>query len=290
MKTLLQRKDGRALDEMRDIRISYNVFEYAAGSVLFELGKTKVLCAITLQQGVPHFLKGKRVGWLTAEYAMLPAATNIRSARESELGRRNGRSVEISRFIGRALRTIIDLSKIGERTIIIDCDILQADGSTRTACITAASLALEQAQKHWLDTHIISTPILLDSLLALSIGLRSGDVLVDLDFEEDSSIDADFNIVLTKSGKFIEIQGAAERSSYTLAQLLCVQETAVRVAALLFNTYLKSENEQFSLISKMGDTALARVLNISYQQQTVQMKNREKVPLFSLKNRLNSGS
>lgn len=288
MKATLQRTDGRGLNQMRDIRITYNVFEYAAGSVLFELGKTKVLCAVTLQQGVPPFLKGKRVGWLTAEYAMLPAATNSRSARESELGRRNGRSVEISRFIGRSLRTIVDLNKIGERTIIIDCDILQADGSTRTACITAASLALEQAQKQWLASGIISTPILLDSVAAVSIGLRDGNLLVDLNFEEDSSIDADFNIVLTRSGNFIEIQGAAERCSYTFEQLVRVQETAAHIATYLFNVCLRDNvDKEIQEQKKLVQNKLSHYVS---PQQHTSAPAEEKVPFFSLKNRLSSGT
>lgn len=270
-----QRRDGRSLSQMRDIRITYNIFEYAAGSVLFELGKTKILCSVTLQQGVPHFLKGKKVGWLTAEYAMLPAATTIRSVRESEQGRKNGRCVEISRLIGRSLRTIVDLDVIGERTIIIDCDVLQADGGTRTACITAAGLALEQAQQKWIAARLVETPILRDSVAAISLGLLNGHVMVDLNFEEDSSVDADFNVVITQSGEFVEVQGTAERNYYTLQQLIKVQETAAHTIADLFTLCQSYSVHKTS----------------AHKPSTVERANapvkEEKIPLFSLKNRLN---
>lgn len=267
----MQRVDGRSCDQLRPLRISYNVFGYAPGSVLFELGDTKVLCAVTLQAGVPHFLKGKKVGWLTAEYAMLPTSTAYRSARESENGKRNGRSVEISRLIGRSLRTIVDLSLIGERTITIDCDVLQADGGTRTACITAASLALEQAQKVWLEQHIITQPILTDRLAAISLGLKEGHALLDLNFEEDSSIDADFNIVMTASGKLIEIQGSAEGAGYTWEQF-----EAVRVMAG------NAIQKLFVLSAETTDPVQLEESPELHQKASIQ----EKVPLFSLKNRL----
>jgi ribonuclease PH len=175
------------------------------------MGKTKVLCAVSLQQGVPHFLRGKKTGWLTAEYSLLPASTPIRTVREITANKRNGRTIEISRVIGRALRSVVNLDPLGEQTIFIDCDVLQADGGTRTACITGAYLALKAAVAQWLHRGIISETILIDELAAISVGLAQDTVLLDLDFIEDSATEADFNFVLTRSGKIIELQGSAEK-------------------------------------------------------------------------------
>ncbi len=205
------RLNGRNSDEMRPISLKYNFFEYADGSVLYELGKTKVACAVTLVCKLPPFLRGKRTGWLTAEYAMLPVATHQRTDRESNSAKRNGRSLEISRLIGRCFRSIVNLDLLGERTIMIDCDVLQADGSTRTACITGAFLALKQAVGQWQERGILEAGFLKDEIAAVSVGCSSNGVLLDIDYSEDSSIDADFNFVLSKSGHIIEIQGSAER-------------------------------------------------------------------------------
>lgn len=207
----LIRAHNRALDSLRSIRVSYDVYGYGSASVLFELGGTKILCSINLQQGVPSFLKGKKTGWLTAEYAMLPAATHVRKQRESSSIKRNGRSVEISRLIGRSLRAMVNLNALGERTIYIDCDVLQADGGTRTACITAAGLALEVAVDRWLSRGLIKESIIIERVAAVSVGVCNGVALLDLDFAEDSTIDADFNVVATVSGKLIEMQGTAEK-------------------------------------------------------------------------------
>ncbi|MCL4229691.1 ribonuclease PH [Candidatus Dependentiae bacterium] len=274
------RRQGRSCDQMRDVRITYDIFGYAAGSVLLELGNTKVLCSVSLQPGVPPFLKGKRTGWLTAEYAMLPTATTVRTTRESEQGRKNGRNVEISRFIGRSLRAVVDLEKIGERTIIIDCDVLQADGSTRTACIIAANFALERAQHTWLASRIIDAPIMHDGIAAVSVGLYNGQILVDLDFSEDSNIDADFNIVMTRSGQFVEVQGTAERRPYTLQQCILVQEAAMRAAQTLF--CVGQENARHT--KERVDLKEAPVKSSSERSIS-----EGKAPLFSLKNRLVSG-
>ena len=186
-KMKLMRADNRAHNQLRPISLRHNEFGYAPGSVLFALGNTKVLCSVNMQPNVPPFLKGSKSGWLTAEYAMLPAATQLRTNRESSSFKRNGRSVEISRLIGRSLRNIVDLSKIGERTIIIDCDVLQADGSTRTACITAANYALHAAQAHWLERKVIDQPIITNRIAAVSVGINQDDALLDLDYTEDSS-------------------------------------------------------------------------------------------------------
>lgn len=221
------RANNRAYNKLRSVSLAYNAFGYAPGSVLFALGNTKVLCSVNMQQGVPPFLKGSKTGWLSAEYAMLPVATQMRTNRESSSVKRNGRSVEISRLIGRSLRTIIDLNKLGERTIIIDCDVLQADGSTRTACITAASYALHAAQAHWLERGVISEPIITNRVAAVSVGIRDGSVLLDLDYNEDSAIDADFNVVLTESGDIVEIQGAAEQSVISWDQFDNIKELSI---------------------------------------------------------------
>lgn len=208
----MKRFNNRPYDQVRPITITKNIFEFAAASVQLEVGRTKVLCAISLVNKVPPFLKGKKTGWLTAEYAMLPAATHTRTDRELNSCNRNGRNVEISRLIGRCLRAVVDLSVLGERTIMVDCDILQADGSTRTACITAASLALKYAQQAWMVERVITTPFIKHDIAAVSVGLVHDTMLIDLDFEEDSMIEADFNIVMTRDGRLVEIQGCAEKT------------------------------------------------------------------------------
>ncbi len=224
----LIRTGQRQHDQLRPISVTYNVMEYASGSVLLELGKTRVICTATVQSGVPPHLKGSKTGWLTAEYAMLPSATHERTPRESTTGKRNGRNMEISRLIGRCLRSVINLANIGEQTIYIDCDVLQADGGTRTACITAASLALMSAQQKWLTSGIIKHPIMNDELAAVSVGITDGTVLLDLDYEEDSEIDADFNVILTKSGTIVEIQGCAERKPMTWDQFESIKSLAIK--------------------------------------------------------------
>lgn len=206
----MKRLDGRTTEQVRPASVIYNIHGNAHGSVLFALGNTKVLCSVMMQDGVPHFLRGKGTGWLTAEYAMLPAATAVRTPRESATMKSNGRSIEISRLIGRSLRSIVDLSKIGERTIYVDCDVLQADGGTRTAAITGAYCALRHAVDIWKLEGKISQTFLRDTLGAVSVGLSKGAVLLDINYEEDSTIDADFNFVMTGSGKVVEIQGATE--------------------------------------------------------------------------------
>ncbi len=209
----VQRAHGRANDLMRPIKVSYGAFGYAAGSVLFEIGNTKVLCSATLQPGVPHFLKGSRTGWLSAEYAMLPTATFSRTQRESVVLKRSGRATEISRLIGRALRPVINLDSIGERTITIDCDVLQADGGTRTASISGAYLALKRAQDQWLQERLLGTPCLIGDVAAVSVGMINGNHLLDLDCNEDNVADVDYNFILTSAGNIIEIQGCVEQKN-----------------------------------------------------------------------------
>jgi len=208
------RADGRANDELRPITITRNWLDHAAGSVLIEFGKTKVLCAASASEGVPRWRKGSGLGWVTAEYSMLPASTNTRSDRESVKGRIGGRTHEISRLIGRSLRAVIDYEKLGENTIQIDCDVLQADGGTRTASITGAYIALADACAK------LGVPgALTGSVAAISVGIIDGTPRLDLPYEEDVRAETDMNIVMTGAGKFVEVQGTAEGAAFDRAEL-----------------------------------------------------------------------
>lgn len=231
---MLQRLDGRAADQVRVMRASYDVYGYSDASVLLEIGNTKVHCAVSRSYGVPPFLKGSKTGWLTAEYAMLPTATGSRMTRDLSVFKRNGRAVEISRLIGRALRSSIDLTRLGEQTITVDCDVLQADGGTRTACITGASMALSIAAQRWLKSRIISENIVREEIAAISVGIKGEQVLLDMNYIEDSTIDADFNFVLTRSGNIIEIQGTAEQSAITWDQFSDIKKVAEKGVADIF--------------------------------------------------------
>lgn len=266
----MQRFAGRAFNQLRPIKISYDVFGYAQSSVLFELGNTKVLCSVTLQPGVPPFLKGSKQGWLTAEYAMLPTSSQQRIARESTTAKRNDRAIEISRLIGRCLRSIVDLSGIGERTIMVDCDVLQADGSTRTASITGAALALKIAAESWKAQGIIAQSILNDELVAVSAGCLQGCALLDLDYSEDSIIDADYNFVITKMGKIVEIQGAAEKKALSWQEFDAMKEVVLSGVKQLFKTIEVSSHFK-------RDISVAPI-----------EINRNHTPMFSLKNRIQS--
>jgi ribonuclease PH len=231
------RNSGRQPDQGRALRVSYDLFGYAPGSVLFEMGNTKVLCAASLQPGVPPFLRGQQQGWLTAEYAMLPTATVERTAREISLMRKNGRATEIARLISRALRVISDVSMLGERTIMVDCDVLQADGGTRTACINGAYLALEAAQAHWLETKQITVPFLIDSVAAIAVGIMNDQLILDPDYAEDSVMQADFNFVLTRSQQIIEMQGGAEKKVVNWDQFNNLALLAQRGIQDIFNFF-----------------------------------------------------
>ena len=224
----MKRADGREINQLRNLTLTKNIFEYAPGSVLFEMGKTKVLCAVTLTENVPPFLRGKGTGWLTAEYSLLPASTITRTFRESSSFKRNGRSVEISRIIGRALRSIVDLSQFGENTITIDCDVLQADGGTRCAAICGAQAALNLAVKHWLDSKFIKQTIIKDQVAAVSTGVYDGTALLDLNAFEDNNIDSDFNFILTDKNEIVEIQGTAELGTVSWVQFDAMRELAVQ--------------------------------------------------------------
>lgn len=220
------RIDGRTADQLRPITVRCDVFSNATSSVLLSIGNTQVLCALTLDQGVPHFLRGKGVGWLTAEYSMLPTAGSNRIQRESSAIRKSGRAVEISRLIGRSLRAAVDLSVLGERTIVVDCDVLRADGGTRTACITGAFLALERAQSRWLGSGLLKKAFITHRVAAVSVGLSDTGALLDLNYVEDSTVDVDYNFVLTEHDTIIEIQGTADKHPISWDSLLQLQKLA----------------------------------------------------------------
>jgi ribonuclease PH len=233
------RADGRADDELRPITITRHWLDHAAGSVLIEFGKTRVLCAASASEGVPRWRKGSGLGWVTAEYAMLPAATNTRSDRESVRGRIGGRTHEISRLIGRSLRAVIDYKALGENTIVVDCDVLQADGGTRTAAITGAYVALSDAITHLSSVGALKGTPLTGSLAAVSVGIFVGVPRLDLPYEEDVRADTDMNVVMTGDGRFIEVQGTAEAAPFDRAELDALLGLAEKGCADL--TRLQSE-------------------------------------------------
>jgi len=237
------RHDGRAPDQTRPVRITRNWLDHAEGSVLVEFGRTRVLCAASFTEGVPRWLKGRGTGWVTAEYAMLPRSTNTRSDRESVKGRIGGRTHEISRLVGRSLRAVIDTKALGENTIVVDCDVLQADGGTRTAAITGAFVALADAIADAQTRGLIAPTArpLTGSVAAVSVGVVQGRPVLDLDYPEDSTAQTDMNVVMTGDGRFVEVQGTAEGEPFdravldgllALAAKGCADLTAVQQAAL----------------------------------------------------------
>lgn len=239
----MSRVDGRTADQLRDVRITRGWLDHAEGSVLVEFGRTRVLCAASFTEGVPRWRKGSGQGWVTAEYAMLPRATNTRGDRESVRGKIGGRTHEISRLIGRSLRAVIDYKALGENTIVLDCDVLQADGGTRTAAITGAYVALAEAIE-WARAKKIVRPSaqpLLGSVAAVSVGVVGGVPLLDLCYSEDVKAETDMNVVVTGDGRFVEVQGTAEGAPFDRAELDalldlalggCVQLTRLQAAAL----------------------------------------------------------
>ena len=214
------RTNNRKNDEMRKVKVTKNYIMHPEGSVLIEFGNTKVICNATVEEKIPPFLRGTGTGWITAEYSMLPRATNTRVQRESSKGKIMGRTMEIQRLIGRALRCAVDLSKLGERTIIIDCDVIQADGGTRTASITGAYLALELAIEKLIDERKLNEVPIISKVAAISVGKVRNQILLDLEYEEDSRADVDMNIVMNDKGKFIEIQGTGEEATFSQEDLL----------------------------------------------------------------------
>jgi len=213
------RPDGRKNNEIRPVKIQRNFLETAEGSVLISMGNTRVICTASIEDRVPPFLKDQKRGWITAEYSMLPRATHSRTMRESVSGKVSGRTHEIQRLIGRALRSVVDLSGLGERTIWLDCDVLQADGGTRTASITGAFLCLSEALKYAVRNGLIEKIPLKDYLAAISVGIVKGEPLIDLCYSEDSTAEVDMNVVMTGSGKFVEIQGTAEGMPFSKSAL-----------------------------------------------------------------------
>ena len=212
-------RTGREAAELRPLRITPGVAKFAAGSARIELGDTHVLCTATVSEGVPSWLRGSGRGWLTAEYSMLPGATPTRTPREAVRGRQTGRTMEIQRLIGRSLRSIVDLGVLGERTIAVDCDVLQADGGTRTASISGAYVAVHQALHGVQQLHGLSQLPLFDSVAAVSVGFADGRLLLDLDYEEDAAAEVDMNVVLTGDGRLVEVQATAEGEPFARATL-----------------------------------------------------------------------
>ena len=208
------RADGRRKDQLRPVKVTRNFIKHAEGSVLIEMGDTKVICTASVEEKVPMFLKGKGTGWVTAEYSMLPRSTHERSPREAVKGKQGGRTLEIQRLVGRALRAVTDLSQLGERSILIDCDVIQADGGTRTASITGAFIALADALAMLKTRGLIKRRPLIDYLAAISIGKVHGEILIDLAYTEDSVAEVDMNLVMTGKGQFVEVQGTAERTPF----------------------------------------------------------------------------
>ncbi|MFP6808406.1 MAG: ribonuclease PH [Pseudomonadales bacterium] len=221
------RSDSRQLDELRSIDIQRGYNKHAEGSVLVSFGDTRVICTASAEKGVPAFLRGQGQGWITAEYGMLPRSTNTRMGREAARGKQGGRTQEIQRLIGRSLRAAVDMSTLGENTIRIDCDVIQADGGTRTASITGACVALFDA----IDSLKIKTPVKRQLIASVSVGIVGGTALLDLEYTEDSNADTDMNVVMTEDGRFIEVQGTAEADPFDRVQLdkmLSLAEKGIR--------------------------------------------------------------
>lgn len=228
------RNDNRNATDLRPITITRNFTKHAEGSVLIEFGDTKVLCTASVEESVPSFMRGKGTGWVTAEYAMLPRATHTRSPREAAKGKQSGRTLEIQRLIGRSLRAVTDMTKLGERSIYIDCDVLQADGGTRTASITGAYVALCDALATLQAKGLVTEIPLKEAVAAVSVGIVAGEALLDLNYLEDSAAEVDMNFVITSSGRFVEVQGTAEAEPFTTAEMDAMRDLALAGTARLF--------------------------------------------------------
>lgn len=226
----LMRSDERSKNELRPVNVQLDYVKYPEGSILFEMGDTKIICNATVEERVPGWLKGKDQGWVTAEYSMLPRATGLRTRREASSGKIGGRTQEIQRLIGRSLRAVVDLKALGERTIWLDCDVVQADGGTRTAAITGGYIALVKALQHLVETGALKKLPLLNYVAAVSIGKVGKEILLDLNYLEDCEAEVDLNLVMTDSGEIIEIQGTAEGSPFDrdeLSEMLNLGEEAI---------------------------------------------------------------
>ncbi len=220
------RPSGRKPDQLRDIRITRNYTKHAEGSVLVEFGETRVICNVSVDEKVPNFLKGKGQGWVTAEYGMLPRSTGNRMVREAAAGKQGGRTMEIQRLIGRALRSAVDMKRLGERTFTVDCDVIQADGGTRTASITGGCVALVDAIHHVRKRGLITNEPLRHLVASVSTGIFGGEAVLDLDYAEDSNAGTDMNFVMDDTGGFIEIQGTAETKAFSLEEMLAMTKLA----------------------------------------------------------------
>ena len=215
----MQRPSGRTPEQLREISFTRNYTRHAEGSVLVCFGDTKVICTASVEKGVPSFMRGQGRGWVTAEYGMLPRSTGSRMGREASRGKQGGRTVEIQRLIGRSLRAALDLSRLGENTITVDCDVIQADGGTRTAAITGACVAVVDAVRYLQRENLVKQDPLLDMIASVSVGIYQGVPVLDLDYAEDSSADTDMNVIMSASGGIIEVQGTAEQAPFSRAEL-----------------------------------------------------------------------
>ena len=214
------RPNNRELNQIRPVKITRHYTKYAEGSVLIEFGETKVLCNATIEETVPRFLKGQQQGWVTAEYGMLPRAAHSRTQREAAKGKQTGRTMEIQRLIARSLRAVVDLKALGERTITVDCDVIQADGGTRTASITGACVALHDAINHLIENGTLKTNPLKGLVAAVSVGIVDGEAVCDLEYMEDSNAETDMNVVMVEDGRMVEVQGTAEGEPFSHDELL----------------------------------------------------------------------
>jgi ribonuclease PH len=220
------RPSGRKADELREVGITRSYTRHAEGSVLVEFGETQVICTVSIAEKVPTFLKGSGQGWVTAEYGMLPRSTSQRMGREAARGKQGGRTMEIQRLIGRALRVAVDLKLLGERTLTVDCDVIQADGGTRTASVTGSCVALIDAISYLRENNLIDTDPVRHLIASVSTGIYDGEAVLDLDYAEDSNAETDMNFVMTEVGEFIEIQGTAEGQAFTTEQMLAMTKLA----------------------------------------------------------------
>lgn len=220
------RPNNRANNQVREIKITRNYTRYAEGSVLIEFGETKVLCNATVEESVPRFLKGQQQGWVTAEYGMLPRATHSRTQREAAKGKQGGRTMEIQRLIARSLRAVVDLKALGERTVTVDCDVIQADGGTRTASITGACVALYDAMNKLVADGLLKTNPMKGLVAAISVGIVAGEAVCDLEYVEDSNAETDMNVVMVEDGRLVEVQGTAEGEPFSHEELLTLLDLA----------------------------------------------------------------
>ncbi|QLB15422.1 ribonuclease PH [Mannheimia granulomatis] len=234
------RPNNRANNQVREIKITRNYTRYAEGSVLIEFGETKVLCNATVEETVPRFLKGQQQGWVTAEYGMLPRATHSRTQREAAKGKQGGRTMEIQRLIARSLRAVVDLKALGERTVTVDCDVIQADGGTRTASITGACVALYDAMNKLVAEGVLKTNPMKGLVAAISVGIVEGEAVCDLEYVEDSNAETDMNVVMVDDGRLVEVQGTAEGEPFSQEELLTLLDLAKQGIAQLVDAQRKA--------------------------------------------------